>query len=80
MSYTTISEILIRREDDIVPTSVDIVTFTAGYAIWYHFHANAAIAFTYFTINCQLYLNIYIVFNVIMSKCKILFCLSSLKN
>ena len=36
-----------RREDNVVNASVDIVTFTAKDSIWYYVYAKTAIAFTY---------------------------------
>ena len=71
MIYTTISLILMRREEGIT-VPVDIITFIAENAIMYYVHAKVALVFTYFTLNCKLYLNIGIVFAVNMYKLKIL--------
>ena len=57
-----------------------IVTFTEENAIWYYVYTKTAIFFTYFTINCKMYLIIGIVFYVNMCKLKILFCLNPLEK
>ena len=49
-----------RKEEDVVTASVDMVTFIAENGICLQ---KQQFFFTYFTINCNLYLNITIVFD-----------------
>ena len=64
-----------RKQEDVVTAPVDIVTLTAENAIWYYLYAKTATVFTYFTINCKLYLNISMVFDP-----KYFFASAPLKN
>ena len=69
-----------RREEDVVATPMDMVTYTAENAIQYHVYAKKAIVFTYIPINCKLYLNIAIVFDTNMCELKYFFVSAPLKT
>ena len=57
--HTIIFLIAMKREEEDAIIRMDIVPFTAENAIGSYVFANIIIAFSFFTINCNFYLNLH---------------------